>query len=527
MNNISALYQLSLADFRERTRRYSFLVTMLGILFFGYLVITGQYTIQFGEFRTPYSSAWAGSLMGVCSSIMLAIVGFYLVKGSMGRDRQTEVGQIIAATPISRSAYIVSKFASNISVLCFMMAILAVVAFVMLLFRNETSVIDVWAFLSPFVIIGLPAIIFVSAMAVLFDTARWLRGSAGNIIYLFVAEFCLVLGMLAIPLLDLGAVSAFTSSIKSAAQAAFPGEKIGLLIGFVAFDETMQIEVFKTFPWDGIDWTFKAIVLRLSWVAVAGVAVSLALPFFDRFDPAKIKQKTVRKKKKHAAALAEAEDSSRRPELSYREIGLPQSRFRFVDMLKAELRVALIGYHWFWYAVALGLAVAQLAAPFDVVRLYLVPLSMAWPLIIWSSMGTREPRYNTGPLLFSSPDPVARQFPALWSSGVLVALAAVGCMAFRAVVAGQPSYTAVLLISAFLIPTAALALGTLSGSKKLFEVIYLMVWYVGSIDHLHAIDLLGTTPEAVSAEKFVVFGLLSIALLIAAFAARRMQMARA
>jgi len=527
MNNISALYQLSLADFRERTRRYSFLVTMLGVLFFGYLVITGQYTIQFNEYRTPYSSAWAGSLMGVCSSIMLAIVGFYLVKGSMGRDRQTEVGQIIAATPISRSAYIISKFASNIMVLWFMMAMLAMVAFVMLLFRNETGVVDVWAFFSPFFIIGLPVIIFVAAMAVLFDTARWLRGSAGNIIYLFVAEFCLVLGMLSLPLLDLGAVSVFTTSIKSAALAAFPGEKIGLLIGFVAFDEAMQIEIFKSFPWGGIDWTFKTILLRLSWVGAACVAVSLALPFFDRFDPAIIRQKAVRKKKKHAVAAVDTEDSARRPELSYREIGLPHSRFRFVDMFAAELRLALKGYHWFWYAVALGLSAAQLAAPFNVVRLYLVPLSMAWPLIIWSSMGTREPQYNTGSLLFSSPEPIARQFPALWLSGVLVALAAVGCIVMRAGIGGQPSYAAALLVSACLIPTAALALGTWSGSRKLFEVIYLMVWYVGSIDHLHTLDLLGTSTEAISTEKFVVLGLLSIALLVAAFAARRIQILRA
>ena len=40
MMDIPALKQLVLGDFRERTRRYSFLLTLLGTMFFGYLVIT-------------------------------------------------------------------------------------------------------------------------------------------------------------------------------------------------------------------------------------------------------------------------------------------------------------------------------------------------------------------------------------------------------------------------------------------------------------------------------------------------------
>ena len=87
MNSLRALYQLSLADFRERTRRTGFVVTMLGVLFFAYLVITGKYTVQFGEFRTLYHSAWAGTLMAVTASIMLTLVGFYLIRGTITRDR--------------------------------------------------------------------------------------------------------------------------------------------------------------------------------------------------------------------------------------------------------------------------------------------------------------------------------------------------------------------------------------------------------------------------------------------------------
>jgi hypothetical protein len=520
------MYRLTVADFRERTRSYAFLVTMLGVLSFGYLVVTGKYTVQFGDYRTVYDSAWAGSLMAVCSSIMLALAGFYLVKGSIKRDRQTRVGQIVAATSIRAPAYLVSKFASNLAVLLLMSAALALVAFATLLFRNEAGTIDLWAFISPFLIITVPATVFVASLAVLFDTVRWLRGSAGNVIYLFVAEFCIVFGMLNAPMLDLAAATAFTESVRAAAANAFPGEQIGLIMGFVMFDPAAQIDAFRTFPWGGIQWTSQALLLRLAWIGFAALAAVIAIPFFDRFDPVKSKQWAEHRKVRRRRAKQESEKPRRTSGLSEAVLAFPLLRLVFVRVLVAEMRLALKGRHWFWYSVAIGLSVAQLAAPFDVARMYLTPAAMVWPLTVWSAMGTRERRYNTGPMLFSSPDPVRRQFAAVWISGVVVALAAVGCMTLRAVITGEVSYATTLILAAFLVPSVALAFGTLSGSKKLFEVLYLMVWYVGSIDQLAPLDLLGTTDAAITTGKLGILCLIMFASLWAAFSARRMQIMR-
>ncbi|MNR56752.1 hypothetical protein D3C85_1773900 [compost metagenome] len=43
------------------------------------------------------------------------------------------------------------------------------------------------------------------------------------------------------------------------------------------------------------------------------------------------------------------------------------------------------------------------------------------------------------------------------------------------------------------IPTLALALGTLGGSKKLFEVIYMLWWYMGPLNHVPSLDFLGVS----------------------------------
>jgi len=524
MDSLRILFQLSLADFRERTRRYSFLVTMIGVMFFGYLVITGQYTVKFGEYKAIYNSAWAGSVMAVCSSIMMAIAGFYLIRGSIKRDRLTGVGQIIATTRLSGRDYLTSKLLSNIATLWLMIASLAVLALATLLVKNETGTINLWAFVSPFLIISLPASILVASVAVFFDTARWLRGSLGNIIYLFLAESLVVLGMLAVPFLDLASVAVFTDSARAAGEMAFPGERIGLLMGFVAFDPVMQSEAFKTFSWTGIDWTSHMLLLRLHWIVIALAVTGVAVHLFDRFDPTKSGLRGISRRTR-TATLAEAKETPLAGiGFGYDSLLPPEPRFRLIRMVGAELRLALKGFPWFWYIVALGLVVAQCAAPFEIARLYLVPASMIWPLVIWSSAGTRESRFGTMQLLFSSPNPLQRQFPAIWLAGLSIAMASVSGMFLRASIAGQWPYAATLLVAAFFVPAVSLTLGTLSGSKKLFEVTYLMIWYIGSIDHLAALDLLGTTDESVSLTKMGLLGLAAVGSLVIALVARRRQL---
>jgi len=523
MNRFRLMQQLVLGDFRERTRRYSYMLTLLGTLFFGYLVITGKYTVQFSEYRSIYNSVWFGSLMAVTCSMMLSLAGFYLVKKSISRDRRTQVGQIIAATPLTNFEYIIAKFFSNFMVLLSMTAVLAVMALMMLLFRNESGTVDLVAFSIPFFLITFPAMALVAAMAVFFDTVRWLRGSLGNIIYLFVAEMLVVVGMLHNIFLDLGGINLFVKSVEAGVIQAYPGVKVAMQMGFIGIIEDIRMEGTNTFVWSGIDWTMGTILLRLMWIGAAGCVLALAVPFFDRFDSAKMKAKNDRNQAKETLSEAAIKGGSRTAAISYGQIDTPPARFSFAGMFQAELHLMLKGYHWSWYIIAAGLMAAQWIVPFDIARMYLVPLAMAWPLLIWSGMGNREIRHNTGDLLFSSPMPFRRQFPAVWLVGLAVALAAVGGMSLRSIMAGQWFYSASLLVGAVFISTLALAFGTISGSKKLFEVIYLIIWYVGSIDHVAALDLLGTTDEAVTAAKLVILSLLSVGLLFAAGLARRRQ----
>ncbi|MGC1796908.1 MAG: hypothetical protein WA713_12545, partial [Candidatus Acidiferrales bacterium] len=52
------LQHLARADFLERVRRYSFLITLLLAIYFGYLAATGKITLRVGNMRGVYNSAW-------------------------------------------------------------------------------------------------------------------------------------------------------------------------------------------------------------------------------------------------------------------------------------------------------------------------------------------------------------------------------------------------------------------------------------------------------------------------------------
>lgn len=514
--------QLILADFRERTRRYSFLVTLMAIMFFGYLVITDQYTIRFGAYRGEINSAWTGTLMAVASTILLSIVGFYLVKNSIKRDRLTSVGQILAATPLSRFNYIVSKFLSNFLVLALMMAILEAAAVVMYLLYGARGGFDLWAMTAPFLFLSLPAMTFVAAAAVMFEGIRPLSGSIGNIVYLIIIESVLIGSIQNVPYIDLSGINIFIESGHETVLQFYPDAKMGILVGFVKFDEYLSTDVI-TVPWNGINWTMATLLSRLVWVGMGLIFVMITVPFFDRFDRTRTTKRAVRKEKKKNARAAEPSVISASPAPAYDRIPAPVTRYRFASMLAAEFRLMVKGYHWFWYLIAAGLVAVQLTVPFAEARAFAVSAAMLLPFLSWSAMGTREARYNTAQLLFSSPYPVTRQLPASLAAGTLIALLAMSGMMVRAGITGQWQYLVTLVVAGLFIPSLALTLGALTGSKKLFEVTYFFLWYVGGIEKFTPMNFLGTTDEAVAAGIPIVYFLLTVGLVIIAFLTRRRQ----
>jgi len=151
-----------------------------------------------------------------------------------------------------------------------------------------------------------------------------------------------------------------------------------------------------------------------------------------------------------------------------------------------------------WFAVALGLLVAMLATTLDIVQTYILPAACLWPILIWSGMGTHERRHQTEALVLSVAHPLLLQLPAIWFAGVLVALAATGGAGVRFALSGQWEHVLAWGVGVLFVPSLALALGVWSGSGKLFEVVYIILWYIGAMNHMPLLDYMGISNDAVA-----------------------------
>ncbi len=87
-----AIFAIARADFLERTRRYSFFLTLLFAVILGYSAATGKIYIRLGDYRGVYTSAWIGVMVSMVTTCFVSLVGFYIVKNAIDRDRQTGVG---------------------------------------------------------------------------------------------------------------------------------------------------------------------------------------------------------------------------------------------------------------------------------------------------------------------------------------------------------------------------------------------------------------------------------------------------
>jgi ABC-type transport system involved in multi-copper enzyme maturation permease subunit len=535
MSSLRSIYQLARADFLERTRRYSFLITLGLILFLAYSYVpsrdAGYITLAVDGARGVYNSAWVGSLVAILTGIMLPLLGFYLVKNAVARDSQTGVGQIMATTPLTRPVYTLGKWLSNFAVLALMAGVTALAAVVLQLARGEDRQLDLLALFMPMLWLMLPTLALVAALAVLFETVGWLRGGLGNVIYFFVCTAVTMASFLPV-MMSAGSLEAVSlpvdvfgiglplGSMLQATSVAFPGLDAGNnSIGPVPLALASPLQ---TFVWAGVAWTPAVIGARLLWLGVAGGIALLAALCFNRFDPSRIK---VRKRDAGTAPVpVELPDTPVAPVQLVTLSALVPSQFSFGRLLLAELRLVRASLRWWWFLIAAGLIAGGLLAPSNVAQQYLLPAAWLWPLLAWSALGAREVRYQTAQLVFSAAHPLGRQLPATWMAGVVVTALSGSGVALNLLLAGDMTSLFAWTVAALFIPSLALTLAVWSGSGKLFEVVYMLLWWFGPLNQLvPQLDFMGVSDSARAGGMPLVYLTTTLALLGSAIIGRWRQ----
>jgi hypothetical protein len=497
---------LAVADFRERTRRYAYLVTLAAAVVLGFLAVppaSSLYVIMnAGGYRGIYNTAYVGTATALAGGLWLMLGGFYVVRGTIARDQRTGVGQILAATPLRNAGYLTGKFASNLLVLASMAGVLAVTGLVLQLARGESRAVDPGPLLLPFVLFTLPVLAVTAAAALLFDAVPVLRGGMGNVAWFFVWMICVIAGNGA----PLGGIGAVTASMRTAMAARHLPRAGEFSVGFTKVGHPL-----RTFIWHGLDPSGGFITGRLVLIVIAALLAVLPAIWFGQFDPARTGLRrggaatsaggeTVTNPASAAMPAAPAASQAARPALSAVSKPLPQTGTRSAlttgRLLAGEARILVQGTPRWWWLVAAAISVAGLAVPASIVKpagastALLLSAAWIWPVLIWSRLGAQRHENALDALLGAYPG-IYRQLAAEWAAGLLLTAATGLGPLLRMAASGDGPGVAGWIAGALFIPSLALLLGSASRTPRMFQALYVIFWYA-AVNQVKAADYMGT-----------------------------------
>jgi ABC-type multidrug transport system permease subunit len=549
------LLRFARGDFLERTRNTGFVMTLVIILMAASLGLptnSATYaTVDLDGWRGLYDSAWVGVSVSLLTSLFLSLIGFYLVKNSLERDRRSGVGLVLGATPLSRFGYLMGKTLSNAALLGVLVLAVMVMAVVMQWVRGESRVVVPLDLAAPFLLVTLPFLFLVAAFAVLFEAIPLLRGSVGNVAWFFLWASLLVgPGMDSAepgfgktdPGNDPMGASFLIGEMMKGAREAVPGLNPKNISVGVNIDSGRTLQ---TFDWGGIDWSAERVFMRLAWLLAVPVIVGVAVPFFDRFSgDGGVRLARQGDRRREGPGVANGALAAATPVVDFSSgavssgavsagpfaggafsagaltaIGARGESPDLVRLVAAEIRLLVKGVRRTWWLVALGLSVAAALAP-GTGGAVVAAIAWIWPLAIWSAMGCREKMFGTAALLDSAPRPVTRRLLAQWMAGVLVSAVLTLGPALGAIRALGGVGLGGWLVGVLFVPALALASGAASGSRRLFEATYIVLWYVGPMNRVPSLDYTGAAPGAFAAGAVTRYAVATILLLGAAVALR-------
>lgn len=530
-----------LADVRQRTRNGRFLAMVAGAAYVGYLVTGGTVTLTFGDgYAATRTDAWLGAVGAMTAASLVLFVGFFAVKNALAVDRRNGTGVLVATAPVSDARFLAGKFLGNAIILTGLVATVAV-ASILTSAAAGRGVPDPVAIGRPFLLVAVPTVIIVAAAALLFETVRVLSGTLGNVVYFFAAVTTLSLISLAatatlglpptLGLVDPVGFGVVGPSMHQDLLAAYPNYAgSGASFGITNVDDT------RRFPWSGLVVTPRLLAARFTMIVAVLPLLGAAVVAFDRFDPAAGADSWLASARRRLgrepgdssvsairdSSVSDIRDSSASDtrnssrddtgdETSHvpptgvdllGEASLPAASNRgwwraFATLLGAEFRLAVRGRAFWWYAGGAVLVLAGGLLDPATARTAVLPVAIAWSLPVLSSLGVKERRYGMAPLILSSPHPVG-QLVTAWLASVVVAAAPVAGVGLRLVAAGQLAALGAVVVGVVFVTSLALAAGITSGTTRLFEFGFLLLWYVGPLNGTPALDFVGVTDASLT-----------------------------
>ena len=463
------------ADLRERTRSLRFWIILGLVCAATWLSFpapsAGYMTVSFGGgVRGAYSSAWIGMVLAMFFGVMLSLFGFYLVRGTVVRDFETRVWQLLVATPMTRAGFLLAKWTSHMVVFATIMGAGLLVGLVAQYVRAEDRAIDLVELVKPTLLLALPGLAVTAMFAVVFDVVPWLRRTGGNVAYFFVWGFLLSLSVANMEnptnrLAQPGYSDPNGSAVLMRdARRMLPREittapSFGLNIGVnVHKYDRLALQPWKTWSMQPVDF-----LGRLFWVLVALGGTLLAAPFLD-------------KAAAHAARAAQRASGAGRT-LRWLDLLLRPLRGGHVgELAAAEIKGVLRPRRRLWWLAMLGLAIGQVSAPGEGFALCVLG---AWMLSLdaFARLLLRERVHGTEALVYTAAGAASR----LLSARVIASLALAWGFTLPAMArmaTSLPEVSLAIALAGATLAIGGLAFAAVCRNPRPFELVAVLAAYI-------------------------------------------------
>lgn len=471
-----ALRMLLLTEVRLRMRRTSTLVAVLALIVLTWLMVgdqaQGQAMIVSDNAPVNYTSSCLAIGSAALTGLFFGLAGFYLARGRMGEDVRSGIGAVLAATPLGSGVFLLGRWLGNVAYLCGLLLIFLTTMLVLHLLRGEGP-IQLGIYLQTYALVLLPLVFFTASMVLLFDAWPPLMGKGGDVLYFFVWATQLAVGAAAsightawspLLLLDFSGIGAIVGVV----QKILPSN--GLVIGGGTFDVGMAAITLPDYL-----WTAQVVWTRVGGAVLALVPLLPAMLLFHRYSPDRVKARAGRRDWSPLSLLnGWLQPCARlaRPlfALAARLPGIAGHALALLALVLATNPAAL--------AAMLVLLAAGCVAGSAQLGAVLIAAIIVWGILA-SEISVRDMQHDVDALNAAVPGGRLRAYVAQWLACVLLALLFTAPILLRWL-ATAPLRAAALLSGVLALSAAAIVLGGLSRTARLFLALFLFGMYVAT-----------------------------------------------
>jgi hypothetical protein len=506
---LAAIRTLALVEARVRLRRLSTLVTLLAVVALSWMMISdpadGLTLIAVHGARVLYTSSALALGSAALATLVLALAGFFLLRGRVAEDLRGGTGAVIGASARGGVPFVVARWCGGVLYLTALTGAFMATVLLCQAVRGEGP-IEPLVYLQTYALVLGPMILFTASCATLFDAWAPLMGKKGDLLYFFVwvGQMALLPTMtdggrpVVIPV-DFTGTSAVIAALVS-----HVGIHDSLMLGIADFQRDKAPLVLPTWAWSA-----PMAATRCLTALLALVPLLLALPLFHRFSPDRVKPGKARARRSPLAVV----DGWLRPlaRLADPLFGLAARMPGIAGQALADVALTLAAAP---SALALLLAVQVPALVLDVQAL--APFTLAcvayWGILV-SDVATRDGDAALAGMGAAVPGGSARRYWRQFVASLLLGLMFTGVAALHLAVA-DPLRACALVCGVFALAAFATLLGRTSGSSRTFLALFLFGLYVSvNVSRGAWADLVGFHGNATIASSLAWAGLGVLAVL--------------